>query len=191
MVENLPAVQETWVSSLGGGVPLGKEMATHSSVLAWRIPWTEEPGGLQSVRSQRVGHVWTANTFTFNILPKHLWLCIFSSPLKKKNYILTNLFIWLRWGSVAACWAFLLWGIFAVVHGLSSCVADSDVACRHGYSAAYRILAPHPRISPTSPALQGGFLTARSPGKSLFFSLEDTSHIALVAHSTLPAPHLN
>ena len=48
MVKNLPAVQETWVQSLGWDDPLEKGMATHSSILAWRIPWTEEPGGLQS-----------------------------------------------------------------------------------------------------------------------------------------------
>ena len=56
MVKNLPAMQETWVRSLGREDPLEKEMATHSSILAWRIPWTEEPGGLQSMGSQRVGH---------------------------------------------------------------------------------------------------------------------------------------
>ena len=49
MVKNPPAVQETWVRSLGWEDPLEKEMATHSSILAWRIPWTEEPGGLQSM----------------------------------------------------------------------------------------------------------------------------------------------
>ena len=52
----LPAMQETWVQSLGREDPLEKEMAAHSSVLAWRIPWTEEPGGLQSMGSQRVRH---------------------------------------------------------------------------------------------------------------------------------------
>ena len=55
-LKNLPAVQETWVQSLGWEDPLGKEMATHSSILAWKISWTEEPGGLQSMGSQRVGH---------------------------------------------------------------------------------------------------------------------------------------
>ena len=55
-VKNLPAMQETQVQSLGQEVPLDKEMATHSSILAWRISWTEEPGGLQSMRLQRVGH---------------------------------------------------------------------------------------------------------------------------------------
>ena len=56
VVKNLPAVQETWVRSLGRGDPLEKEMATHSSTLAWRIPCTEEPGGPQSMGLQRVGH---------------------------------------------------------------------------------------------------------------------------------------
>jgi len=56
MVKNLSATQETQVQSLGGEDPLGKEMATHSSVLAWEMPWTEEPDGLQSMGSQRVGH---------------------------------------------------------------------------------------------------------------------------------------
>ena len=56
MVKNLPAVQETQVWSLGQEGYLEKGMATHSGMLAWRIPWKEEPGELQSVRSQRVGH---------------------------------------------------------------------------------------------------------------------------------------
>ena len=56
MVKHLPAMQETPVQSLGREDPLKKEMVTHSSLLAWEIPWTEEPGGLQSVGSQRVRH---------------------------------------------------------------------------------------------------------------------------------------
>ena len=56
MVKNLPAMQETSVSSLDWEDPLEKRMATHSSILAWRIPWKEEPGGLQSIDSHRVGH---------------------------------------------------------------------------------------------------------------------------------------
>ena len=52
----LPAMRETWVRSLGGEDPLGKEMATHSGILAWRIPWSKQPGGLQSTGSQRVRH---------------------------------------------------------------------------------------------------------------------------------------
>ena len=56
MVKRLPAIQETWVRSLGWKDPLEKEMATHSNILAWKIPWIEESGGLQSMGSQRVGH---------------------------------------------------------------------------------------------------------------------------------------
>ena len=52
--KNLPAMQETWIWSLGWEYSLEKGMATHSSILVWRIPWTEEPGGLQSIGSQRV-----------------------------------------------------------------------------------------------------------------------------------------
>ena len=53
-VENSPAMQEMWVRSLGREDPLEKEMATHSSIPAWRIPWTEEPGGLQTMGSQEL-----------------------------------------------------------------------------------------------------------------------------------------
>ena len=56
MVKNLPAMQETWVRSLGQEEPLEKGMATHSSIIACRIPWTEEPGRLQSIGSQQVRH---------------------------------------------------------------------------------------------------------------------------------------
>ena len=56
MVKNPPAIQETRVQSLGQENPLEKGSATHSRILAWRIPWTEEPGGLQSMGLQRVGH---------------------------------------------------------------------------------------------------------------------------------------
>ena len=56
MVKKLPEMPETWIQSLGREDPLEKGMATHSSILAWSIPWTEEPGGLQSMGSQRAGH---------------------------------------------------------------------------------------------------------------------------------------
>ena len=71
-LKRLPAMRETWVWSLGWEDPLEKEMATHSSILAWKIPWTEEPGGLQSTGSQRVRHDWVTS----------LWLsfCPWNSP---------------------------------------------------------------------------------------------------------------
>ena len=61
MVKHLPTTRETRVQSLGWEDPLEKEMATHSSILAWRIPWMEEPGRLQSMGSQRVGHEWVTS----------------------------------------------------------------------------------------------------------------------------------
>ena len=61
-----PAMQQTWIPSLGWEGSLEKEMATHSSILAWRIPWTEEPGGLQSKGLQRVRHDLVTNTFHFH-----------------------------------------------------------------------------------------------------------------------------
>ena len=77
MVKNWAAMQETWllqetqVRSLGQKDPLEKGMATHSSTLAWRIPWMEEPGGVQSMGLQRVGHNWATKTFTsFLVLQK-------------------------------------------------------------------------------------------------------------------------
>ena len=65
MVKKLPAMQETWVWSLGWEDSMEKGTATHSSILVWRIPWTEKPGRLQSMGPQRVGQDWVAFTFTF------------------------------------------------------------------------------------------------------------------------------
>ena len=67
-VKNLPAMQEIWVRSLDLKDPLEKGMANHTSILTWRNPWTEEPGGLQSVGLQRVGHDRVTNTFSFTFI---------------------------------------------------------------------------------------------------------------------------
>ena len=77
-VKDLPAVQETWVQSLGREDLLEKGMATHSSLLAWRIPGTGEPGGLQSIGSQRVGHDWVTFPFSFT-LQYHVGFCHIST----------------------------------------------------------------------------------------------------------------
>ena len=75
MVKNLPTMRETWVQFLSREDPLEKGTATHSRILAWGIPWIEEPGGLQSMGSQKVRQHWVTNTFTLDILYKHLWYC--------------------------------------------------------------------------------------------------------------------
>ena len=66
MLKNLPAMWETWVGPLGWENPLEKGIATHSSILAWTIPWTEEPSGLQSIGSQRVRRNYMINIFSFH-----------------------------------------------------------------------------------------------------------------------------
>ena len=79
MVKNLPAMKETRVRSLGREDPLEKGMAAHSSILAWRFPWTEEPGGLQSMESQRGRHSWATDRHTVPS-PFHLnleWSCLY------------------------------------------------------------------------------------------------------------------
>ena len=82
-VKNLPAMRETWVRSLGREDPLEKEMATHSSILAWGIPWMENSGGLQSTGSQRVGHDWATegriHKLTLDVLYTHVFI--------SKNYM--------------------------------------------------------------------------------------------------------
>ena len=73
-------MRETWVWSLGWEDPLEKEMATHSSILAWRIPWMEEPGGLQSMASQRVGHDWATSLYFSPAKPRYKserWMRVF------------------------------------------------------------------------------------------------------------------
>ena len=77
MVKHLPIMWETWVQSLGREDPLEKEMATHSSILAWKIPWTEDPGRLQSMGSQRVGHDWATFFLSYvTDLQSHLVLVL-------------------------------------------------------------------------------------------------------------------
>ena len=71
MVENLPAMKETRVRSLGREDSLEEGIAAHSSILAWRTPWTEEPGGLQSMGSKRVGHNWETFHFTVSLQASH------------------------------------------------------------------------------------------------------------------------
>ena len=77
VIKNPPAKQEMWVWSLGGEEPLEKDMATHSSILAWEIPGAEEPGGLQSMGLQRVGHEWATNSFTHTHTHTHTHVSIY------------------------------------------------------------------------------------------------------------------
>ena len=77
MVKRLSTMLETWVRSLGWEDPLEREMAIHSRTIAWKIPWTEEPGRLQSMGSQRVRHDWATSFSLFFILSFAYWLVCF------------------------------------------------------------------------------------------------------------------
>ena len=84
IVKNLPTMQETWVQSLGQEDPLENGMEIHSSILAWRIQWTKEPGELQFMGSQRVGDGWATNTATLLWLSGYFcWWCRFAEYMMK------------------------------------------------------------------------------------------------------------
>ena len=139
-VKSLPAMQEIWVWSLGREDPLEKEMATHSSILAWKIPRMEEPGRLQSMGSQRVRHDWATSFSLFKIGPvtcesfaygeivlSFCLLVCFSSAwrgwVRWSSCLLMTGFVFLfcllfRWGRVLLlvgwCWVFYSGGFFCV-----------------------------------------------------------------------------
>ena len=86
MVKDPPARWETWVQSLGWEDPLEKGTATHSSILAWKIPWTKGPGGLQSMGSQRVVH--DLATFTYNHIYIHIYIHTYRMSLHLSVHLL-------------------------------------------------------------------------------------------------------
>ena len=98
MVKRLPGMQETWVRFLGQEDLLEKGMATHSSILAWRIPWTEESGGLQSMGCQRVRHDWvTFISLQWPHLTVIKWPNLQAQSHSKVLGVKTNIWIW--WGT--------------------------------------------------------------------------------------------
>ena len=103
MVKNLPAIQETWVLSLGQEDPLEEGMATHSSIFAWRISWTEEPGRLQFMGSERVGHDWSMNTSLQVDEKLHSDLIYFGYNAMYIGFLCVNLLLSLQ------IWYKLLW----------------------------------------------------------------------------------
>ena len=91
-LKHLPPLWETWVRSLGREDPLEKEMVAHSSILAWRIPWTEEPGRLQSTGSQRVRHDWTS--LHFMVFPVVIYECESWTIKKTEHRIIDAFELW-------------------------------------------------------------------------------------------------
>ena len=101
MVKNLPTMQDTWVQPLVQEDPLEKGMAIHSSILAWRISWTEEPGGLHLMGSQRVRHDWASKNAMFyqnikygNILLQLLLTWLFIAVISKTQFLRNFIFKW-------------------------------------------------------------------------------------------------
>ena len=114
----LPAMRDTWVWSLGWEDPLEKETATNSSILAWEIPWTEKPGGLQSMGSQRVGHD-RAASLNFTLWPReNLWSSLrYILSSSSKQYRLCMIIILLGrkrllWVSIHSGNTSLLWNMW-------------------------------------------------------------------------------
>ena len=111
MVKNLSAMQETWVQSLGWEEHLEKEMATHSSILAWKIPWTEEAGMLQSLGWQRVGHDWATSLATvLSSLGES-----FSLQIEDKRLVEFDLSSWTYLILISLCYA------LGLCHSFKSC----------------------------------------------------------------------
>ena len=120
-VKNLPEMQETHVWSLDWEGPLEKRMTIHSGILAWKIPWTEEPGRRQSTGSQRVWHNWKTNTFTFMFIE----LVILSDDLILS---ITSFSSWPNWGGGWVGWwvvvivvVFYNQKIFILYRGIGPC----------------------------------------------------------------------
>ena len=113
MVKNLSAMQETWIPPLGRENPLEKGMATHCSILAGQIPWTEEPGGLQSVGSQRVGHYWEINTFNGKVICSYFirpWVSSTMSDVLQMHSLIQK-FNWTDLNPTQAYRANFLWSL--------------------------------------------------------------------------------
>ena len=123
-IKNLPAVLETWVQSLGWEDPLGKGTATHSSILAWRVPWTEKSGEPQSMGSQRVRHNWATFTlapflfynFAFREL-YHRTVCVSFSHLKMQQ-----------------CFQYFIMSMTAILHAIK--ISNHLLEYRLGYCEA-------------------------------------------------------
>ena len=148
MVKHLPAMRETQVQPLGRGDPLEKEMATHSSTIAWKIPWTEEPGRLQSMGSQRVRHDWVTSLH-FNVLFRasvSLWIfCLDDLPIDIHGclnalfyYAAVNLSLMF----LNSCFMYL----FVAILDACACMLIHSVVSD---STAYRVVHPH-GLQPTT-----------------------------------------
>ena len=143
-VKNSPAMQETWVWSLGGEDPPEEGMATHSSILAWRILWTEEPGKLQSMGLQRVAHNWaTKHTLLVSVSPITLHV--------------SCLCLYVSW-SLVSCW-----GVLLVLEILAEWVTDWLKSARTDFEKTALVLSPCLTLITKPPWLPSGDALPLSP----------------------------
>ena len=161
---------ETWVPSLHQEDPLDMEMAAHSSTFAWKIPWTEEPGGLQSMGSRRVGHDWATPPPP---PPSIMEQCNTGKgggvPLQHCRQEL--LMTWPIWGQCVLSrfsHVRLFSTLWTVAHQASRSIGFSRQEYRSGLPCPPPGDLPDPGIEPTSPALASGFFTAEPQGKPLW-----------------------
>ena len=163
--KNLPALQETWIQSLGWEDPLEEAMATHSSILAWRIPWTEEPGGLQSMGSQRVRHSWA----TFFLRNYHLSIFNTISAITA-----------IYWMSIKCINRVYVCGVrcslmsdYLRPHGLYSPWNSPGQNTGVGSLSLLQGIFPTQRLEPRSPTVQADSLPAELSGKLSLSVLKD------------------
>ena len=149
-------MQETWIWSLDWEDPQEKELATHSSILAWRIPWSEEPGGIDSTRWKRVRHDWETNTKHNTKLDKSEW---YFSKREVKNSLKVKLSSLSRVQLFATPWA--------VAYQAPPTMGFSRQEYLSGLPFPSPGHLPDPGIKPRSPTLQADALSSEPPGKPL------------------------
>ena len=197
MVKHLPAMWETWVRFLDQEDPLEKEMATHSSVLSWKIPWTEEPGRLQSMGSQRVRHVWATSlhiteTTSFTVGKTFIG----HSVLFIKIVWAIEIFwlIFLLWSNHFLPPYFFNWRIIALRDFVVFCHTSTRISCRHTGIPSLPNLPP---ISLPSPPFQivteplSSLSHRNFPLTVCFIYGIINFHVTLYIHSLLPPPSLS
>ena len=150
MIKNLPAKWETYVQFLGRDDPLEKGLATHFSIHAWRIPWTEEPGGLQPKGSQRVGHDGATNTLAS---VKYIW----EKTIRMDQFSSVQ--------SLSRVWLFAI--PWTVTHQAPLSMEFSRHEYWSGLPFPSPVDLPDPGNKPVSPTLQADSLTSEPPGTCL------------------------
>ena len=130
-IKRLPAIRETRVRFLGQEDPLEKEIAIHSSTLAWKIPWTEEPDRLQSMGSQRVGHDWATSHFTLLSEASFIYITSMYVCIRHKWYIRPHRQNILRTNFIKKKFTCIKWPLIYILHLSSDHISERSVSYWH------------------------------------------------------------